>query len=81
MYEVSKLVEKENLPFRIEYDEQFDPEVNAVYDVPIAVAARNEQEFLHLLSLIFSAEKTINVITAILSQTDPDWKKEGEIPF
>ncbi|CAG0932838.1 hypothetical protein TFLX_02788 [Thermoflexales bacterium] len=42
------------------------------------VSASTEEDFLHVLQLVFGAKKTISIITAILSQADPDWT---EIPF
>lgn len=36
--------------------------------------ARSEKEFLTLLREIFKSEKTMQVVTGLLSQSDPDWK-------
>ncbi|MCB0061232.1 MAG: hypothetical protein KDE19_03925 [Caldilineaceae bacterium] len=52
----------------------------------LTIFVEDEEEFIKALGLIFRAEKTMRVITALLSQTDPEWNysvetEEEEIPF
>ena len=42
--------------------------------------AESEKQFLDLLKQIFGAEKTVRVITSLLSQADPDWDAKGDWP-
>jgi hypothetical protein len=44
------------------------------------IAAQTEDEFIEVLRAVFGSTKAVAVVTAILSQTDPNWKYD-EIPF
>ncbi len=77
-------------PVRLELDEAVQTEIAHKYafdfafdnigEAIVATYAKTEQEFLDVLRATFSTTKAVNVITAILSQSDPDWKPEEEIP-
>lgn len=45
------------------------------------IVAESEEEFVGVLKAVFRAKKTLRVIIALLSQSDPNWKPEDEIPF
>lgn len=47
------------------------------------IVANSEEQFLDILAKIFGSNKTKGVITALLSQSDPNWEPlpEVEIPF
>lgn len=42
------------------------------------ILAETEEEFMEALKLIFRAKKTVQVITALLSQADPNWQAKGD---
>jgi hypothetical protein len=42
------------------------------------IKAETEEELLAALKAIFGAKKTVQVITALLSQADPHWKAKGD---
>ena len=44
------------------------------------ILAQTEEEFLEALKLIFRTNKTVQVITALLSQADPNWEAKGDWP-
>jgi hypothetical protein len=45
------------------------------------VVAESEEEFMEMLKAVFGARKTIRIINALLSQSDPNWRPEEDIPF
>ncbi len=77
-------------PVRLELDEAVQTEIARKYafefafdkvaEAIVATYAKTEQEFLDVLKATFGTTKAVNVITAILSQTDPNWRPEEEIP-
>jgi hypothetical protein len=42
------------------------------------ILAGTEEEFIEALKAIFGANKTVKVITALLSQADPNWEAKGD---
>lgn len=51
--------------------EQLDPDGELINSY---LEARSEDEFLDLLKAIFRSEKAMQVVTGLLSQSDPNWQ-------
>lgn len=57
--------------------EQLDPDGELISSY---LQANSEEEFLNLLREIFKSQKAKNVVTSLLSQSDPNWRSSnGEI--
>jgi hypothetical protein len=44
------------------------------------IEVKDDERFIEVLKLIFNANKTVRVITGLLSQADPNWEAKGDWP-
>lgn len=67
-------------PVSIHIEEAIFSEIhNAFESNTNKIIAKSEKQFLEALQAIFTAKKTAQVITALLSQVDPDWVIEAKV--